>query len=122
MDAANQLNIFLICLCAGFVGGILYEPFAVLHKFLRGKAASAALDIAFFLLFAAFSVGVSAVFALPGFRVYMYAGNILGLILYAKSIRRIVDFSQKVCYNRVRKGLKRRKSTKNSKKKEVQTI
>ena len=54
--------------------------------------------------------------------VLVYLGNFLGLILYSKSIHRMVDFLQKVCYNEARKVLKRRKSTKNFKKKEVQSI
>ncbi len=123
MDASDQIFIFLVCALTGMAAGIVYEPFFLLRKVFRDKpAASVVFDTLFFLVFAAMSVAVSALFACPDFRVYMYLGNFLGLILYLKSIHRMVDFLQKVCYNEARKVLKRRKSTKNFKKKEVQSI
>lgn len=122
MDGINQLNIFFVCALTGFAGGIVYEPFGWVHKIAKGVWPGLAADVLFFLAFSAFCIAAAALFALPDFRVYMYLGNLLGLILYWKSIHRILDFSQKVCYNSIRKVLKRRKSTKNSGKKEVQAI
>lgn len=123
MDASDQIFIFLVCVLTGVAAGIVYEPFFLLRKVFRDKpAASVVFDTLFFLIFAAMSVAVSALFAFPDFRVYMYLGNFMGLILYLKSAHRIVAFLWKVCYNEARKVLKRRKSTKNFKKKEVQSI
>lgn len=123
MDGADQIYIFLVCVLTGMAGGLLYEPFCALRRFAGGKtAASLVFDTLFFLAFAGLCVSASSAFAFPDFRVYMFLGDMLGLILYLKSIHRIVDFLQKVCYNRARKVLKRRKSSKNSKKKEVQLL
>lgn len=120
MDAADQIFIFLVCVLAGVASGPFYELLFVFRR-LTGdnRAVAVALDVVFFVLFAAMSVFIAVLFSFPDFRVYMYLGNLFGLILYLKSIHRIVDFFLKVCYNRLRKVLKRRKSTKNIKKKEV---
>lgn len=121
MDAANQIFVFLVCVLTGVASGVVYEVFYILRK-LFPSAFSIAFDVAFFLVFAGMSIFASVLFTFPNFRVYMYLGNALGLILYLKSIHLIVAFLWKLCYNKARKVLKRRKSTKNSKKKEVHSI
>lgn len=121
MDAANQISIFLVCVLVGVASGVVYELFYILRK-LCGDVAGIVFDVLFFLAFAAMSVFAAVLFSFPNFRVYMYLGNVLGLILYLKSVHRIVAFLLKLCYNKARKGIKRRKITKNSKKKEVHPI
>lgn len=120
MDAADQIFVFLVCVLAGVASGLVYELFFLFRKLSRdNRAVTVALDIAFFFVFAAICVFIAVLFSFPDFRVYMFLGNIFGLILYLKSIHRIVAFLLKVCYNSAKKVLKRRKSTKNTKKKEV---
>ena len=121
MDAANQIFIFLVCVLVGVASGVVYELFYILRK-LCGDVAGIVFDVLFFLAFAAMSVFAAVLFSFPDFRVYMYLGNVLGLILYLKSVHRIVAFLLKLCYNKARKGIKRRKITKNSKKKEGHPI
>ena len=120
MDAADQIFIFLICVLAGVVCGPLYEAAYFVRRFARdNRIVVVSLDVVFFLAFAAVSVFTAVLFSFPDFRVYMYIGNLLGLILYLKSVHRIVAFLFQLCYNRIRKVVKRRKSSKNMKKKEV---
>lgn len=120
-ERGEQIFVFLVCVLTGVASGVVYEVFYILRK-LFPSAFSIAFDVAFFLVFAGMSIFASVLFAFPNFRVYMYLGNALGLILYLKSIHLIVAFLWKLCYNKARKVLKRRKSTKNSKKKEVHSI
>ncbi len=123
MDAANQIFIFLVCVLIGVASGFVYEFFYLLRKILGDKEGVAiALDTVFFLFFAAIAVFTAVLFSFPDFRVYMYLGNLLGLILYLKSIHIIVAFLWKLCYNKARKVIKRRKIAKNAKKKEVHSI
>ena len=123
MDAANQIFIFLVCVLVGVGSGVVYEIFYLIRKILGDKEGVAiAVDTIFFLVFAAITVFTSVLFSFPDFRVYMYLGNLLGLILYLKSIHIIVAFLWKLCYNKARKVIKRRKITKNAKKEEVHTI
>lgn len=126
MDSGNQIFIFLICVTTGIAGGAVYEALygvrCACRVFTRGKPckiADAVCDAGFFLVFAAMCVGVSVLFGFPDFRFYMYAGNLLGLVLYLKSVHRMLDFFLKVCYNGIKKVVKRRKSSKNKAKKEV---
>lgn len=91
MDAANQIFVFLVCVLTGVASGVVYEVFYILRK-LFPSAFSIAFDVAFFLVFAGMSIFASVLFAFPNFRVYMYLGNALGLILYLKSIHLIVCF------------------------------
>lgn len=120
MDAADQIFIFLVCVLVGVTSGVVYEIFYIVRKISGDKEAVAIVfDAAFFLVFAAMSVFSAVLFSFPNFRVYMFLGNIFGLLLYLKSVHILVAFLLKVCYNRARKVIKRRKITKNEKKKEV---
>ncbi|MBQ7924485.1 MAG: spore cortex biosynthesis protein YabQ [Clostridia bacterium] len=114
MDSQNQISVFALCVCVGFVGGLLYEIFWLLgapfcrkgkRKWLR-----ATLDIAFWLSFAVFSVFCAYFLKFPSFRVYMWIGYLLGGILYSKSLRRIVAFFEKICYNKLTKIRKRQEN------------
>jgi hypothetical protein len=118
VDTGNQIFIFLICVLTGVIGGVFYEVFSFLDGvaglFCRGgksaKGIEIAGDILFFLCFSVLCVFVAVLFGFPDFRVYMVLGNLFGLILYLKSLHRIVAFFKKVCYNSVKKIGKKRKN------------
>lgn len=106
MDTQNQFAVFGICLCVGFLGGVVYEAFAFLRLVSgceRGKSRmfGIALDILFLLCFAVMTVFASYLFRFPDFRAYMWLGYALGGIIYAKSLRRIVAFLENMCYNKI---------------------
>ena len=123
MDAADQIFIFLVCVLVGVASGPLYELCFVFRKIAGDRIIAAVIfDALYFLLFAAICVFTAVLFSFPDFRVYMYLGNLLGLVLYLKSIHRIVAFLWKLCYNKARKVIKRRKITKITKKKEVHSL
>ena len=123
MDAKNQFTYFLLSVATGFVGGSLYELFAFLRLLLgceRGKRKmiGVGLDVTFFLLFTTTCIYASYLFHFPTFRVYMWVGWLIGGILYSKTLRRIVAFFEKVCYNILAKLVKKSKSTEKTLKKE----
>ena len=117
MDAKNQFTVFCLCVAIGFLGGILYE-FFVFFRLLFGcergknKILGGTLDVLFFAVFALFCVSASFVLRFPSFRGYMWLGYAVGGIFYGKTLRRIVAFSEKVCYNMIIKAVKRRKGKK----------
>lgn len=115
MDTANQFYYFSLCICAGFCAGILYELFALIRLPFhcdkgRNKILNIALDVTFFISFSAVSVGFAYVCNLPDIRVYMWIGYVLGLGLYLKTLRRILAFLEKVCYNGFARVVKKAKS------------
>ncbi|MDD6995816.1 MAG: spore cortex biosynthesis protein YabQ [Candidatus Borkfalkiaceae bacterium] len=100
MDAKAQFPAFLICVATGAVIGILYDAFFPLRRF---KIAEIIADAAFCALAAALYVFVATKCAFPDFRIFTYFGLALGLLIYSKSMRRVVAFFQKMCYNGFRK-------------------
>lgn len=115
MDTQNQFAIFGICLCIGFVGGVLYEIVAPLRLAFgcahgKNKIVGYTLDVVFWICFAVFTVFAAYLFRFPAFRVYMWIGYALGGILYLKTLRRIVAFFENICYNRITKLVKKAKS------------
>lgn len=100
MDATAQFPAFLICIAAGAVIGLLYDAFFPLRRF---KIAGGIADAAFCILAATFYVFLATVCAFPDFRIFTYIGLALGIVIYSKSMRRVVAFFQKTCYNRFRK-------------------
>lgn len=114
MDTKGQILVFLSCVAVGFIGGILYEPIALLRLAFgcgkgKNKPLSIALDIVFWLAFSILCVAASYQFRFPDFRVYTWIGYAVGGIIYLKSLRRIVAFLENVCYNKLIKIVKRRK-------------
>ena len=113
MDTQNQFAVFGLCLFIGFLGGILYEPFSF-FRFLCGcdrgknKVLGGIFDIAFWIVFAVISVAAAYLFHFPALRVYMWIGEGVGLIIYLKTLHKILAFLQIMCYNKVTKRLKRR--------------
>ena len=121
MSAREQFLLFLCCVPIGFVGGIFYEIFSCLRYLFDCKGGKRSIltgifDVAFFSLFALFTVWLSTLLKFPAFRAYMGVGYAVGLILYLKSMHRILDFFEKTCYNRIKIAVKRRKIRKNLKK------
>lgn len=122
MDTEKQFVYFCLCLAVGFAGGLIYGAFSfvrVAFNCPRGKnrIVGAAADIAFFLAFALVCVAAAYLFDFPSFRVYMWIGYALGLILYLKSLHKAVAFFQNVCYNKIAKVIEKTKKRKKSLKK-----
>ena len=104
MDTKNQLTCFLLSVVIGFVGGILYENFSFIRLIIgaeRGKrkGIGVTLDILFGGTFAIWACYASVLFHFPSFRVYISVGWLFGGIIYAKTLRRMVAFLERMCYN-----------------------
>lgn len=124
MDTQNQFAVFGLCILIGFIGGILYEPFAFFRlvfgcKNEKNKIIGGILDCAFWVLFAIVSVCLSCAFKFPSFRLYIGIGYLFGGIIYLKSLHRIVAFFENVCYNKIIQGLTKRKNRKKLLRKET---
>lgn len=100
MDAAAQLPAFLICIATGVGIGLLYDAFFPLRRF---KIAGAIADAAFCVIAAAVYVFVATKCAFPDFRIFTYLGLAIGVVIYLKSLRRVVAFFQNMCYNKFSK-------------------
>ena len=104
MDTKNQLEYFLLSLCIGFLGGMIYNIFAFL-RFLfacekgKCKKLGLGLDVVFGVCFGIFCVFTSYFCHFPDFRGYMGVGFAIGLIIYIKILQIILAFFKKVCYN-----------------------
>ncbi len=117
MDAKNQFVYFCLCLVVGFFGGIVYEKFAFLRRVFRchkGKkhVLGAIIDATFCVCFAFICVFSAFWLRFPAFRAYMWIGYALGFLIYLKTLRKMVAFLQKVCYNLFHKTVKRAKNKK----------
>ena len=115
MDTKNQFICFLLSVLIGFLGGVLYEIFAFFRLVFgceRGKrkGIGIALDLLFCVTFAVWGIFASFLFHFPAFRVYMSVGWLIGGIIYAKTLRRMVAFFQKICYTIYTKVVKKAKS------------
>ena len=67
------------------------------------------LDVAFFVLYAIACVYLAFRWNFPWVRGYMWIGYALGGVLYCKTLRRILAFLEKVCYNKLAKVAKKAK-------------
>ncbi|MBQ7948143.1 MAG: spore cortex biosynthesis protein YabQ [Clostridia bacterium] len=127
MDTKNQFAFFLLSIGIGFVGGLLYELFAFFRTLFgcdRGKrrALGVGLDITFCVCFAAMCIYLSFYLHFPDFRGYMCLGWVFGGIIYSKTLRRILAFSEKVCYNVLVRMVTKAKSKEKTLKKERKDI
>ena len=98
----------------GFLGGILYEIFALVRLILgcergKNKLLGILLDLIFFVLFAVICIFASFFLRFSGLRTYMWLGFGVGGAIYAKTLRRILAFLQKLCYNIARKIIRKTK-------------
>lgn len=110
----SQLPVFLIHTLIGFLSAFLGEPLLFLGRYF--PKVRVLTDILFFVLLAVFVGKGSALFGFPNYRTYMSVGNLLGVILYLKSIHLLLAFFEKICYNTLVKGKKafhKRKKVKN---------
>ena len=123
-----EFYIFLTCLFSGIIGGVIYDVIYVVKVLMFGveggnaptsdkgkknderkskkkveRGAGIFFDVLFFILFSALSVFIGTLFSFPDFRAYMFIGNLLGLLLYLKSVHIIVAFFIKRVYNITRK-------------------
>ena len=123
MDTQNQFTYFLLSTLIGLTGGLLYEIFAFFRLVCgceRGKCKvlGITLDVIFGLVFALHCIFTSFWLRFPDFRGYMGVGWLIGLIIYSKTLRRIVAFCEKVCYNSIASMVKRAKRKKKTLKRE----
>ena len=91
---------------AGICGGPLYDLFFVLSYPFRKGWVRYVTDALFFVLFAALYLFLSVLFELPSLRFYMFAACLLGLLLYWKSIHKIVAFFSEKLYTYGRRKVK----------------
>lgn len=117
MDTAGQFGVFCICIAVGFIGGFLCEPVVLLRATFgcgKGKhrAIGILLDLVFFVCFALLCSYAAYAFRFPSLRFYMWIGHGIGCIIYLKTLRRILAFFQKVCYNKAIKVAKKVKTKK----------
>lgn len=116
MDTARQFSVFILCLLCGYGGGIIYEVFALLRLLFRCEKREniigILLDVTFFTVFAIACVYLSFLLNFPDIRVYMWIGYALGGVLYWKTLRRILAFLEKVCYNSLAKIANKAKTKK----------
>ncbi len=108
MDSKNQFTVFCLCVAVGIIGGLLYEVFAFLRLIFgcrEGKKVvlGGVFDFTFFICFAIFCIFSAYILHFPAFRAYMWLGFGCGYALYLKTLRRIVAFLEKVCYNKIQR-------------------
>ncbi len=125
MDTKHQLAVFGLSLCVGFLGGILYEFFALARLLFqcekkKRKLLGGALDMGFWICFICFSLFLAYILKFPDFRAYIWFGYALGGILYSKSLHKIIAFLEKICYNKITKLIKRSKNQEKTLSKEVE--
>ena len=117
MDSQGQFRCFCLCLCVGFVGGIVYEFFSVVRTLLgcrRGKnrIIEICLDVVFFCIFAFICIYAAYVLRFSAFRVYTWIGYALGITIYLKTLHRILAFLENIFYNKLIKVIKKARKTK----------
>ena len=96
MDSAAQLPAFLCLAAAGAAAGLIYD---VLSPLRFSKISAFIADVLFFLLAAVLYVLIATFCRLPDFRLYAYFAMTAGFIIYLKSMRSVVAFFGKMCYN-----------------------
>lgn len=119
MDARFQLGEFAVCALLGIA---LAGTIDIVSG--RGgnggakKIFPAVKEAGVFVVFAVLCVLLWTELGFTGRRGYHYLGILLGMILYLKTFRIIVAFFKKVCYNILKKVVKKRNETKKALKKE----
>lgn len=105
---ANQIFIFLVCIYAGLLSGVIYDIFFFIKKFCGGQIFDIVLDVLFFVIFAVIYIFISFIFEFPVFRLYMFLAAQLGLLMYIKSFHILFANVAKKIYNKF-KGVRRAK-------------
>ncbi|MBP5242292.1 MAG: spore cortex biosynthesis protein YabQ [Clostridia bacterium] len=99
MSDFGQIYVFFCCLLCGAASGVIYDFLYLVKKFIAGKRVGFSLDVLFFLVFAGIYIFVSVLFNLPPFRLYMFCGCMIGLLIYLKSLHLCLTFVIKKLYN-----------------------
>ena len=108
MNGQGQFYAFLVCVCCGTAGGLLYDGVCALRSpFCLGRKRGAAFvciltDLCFGALFAFLLLAAGVALRLPALRAYLAAGCAAGFWLYRKSFHKIVAFFGKRMYNKVK--------------------
>ncbi len=119
MDARFQLGEFAVCALLGLAfAGVIDIVCMQSPKGGAKKILSIVIEATAFVVFAAVCVWLWTSLGFTGRRGYHYLGILLGMILYLKTFRIIVAFFKKVCYNILKKVVKKRNKTKKTLKKE----
>ncbi len=117
MTFVNQLNVFFVCFSYGVISALARDVFSGSLAPLRGDKqegrAWLCYELVFFCVMGSVFVALSALLGLPELRGYMPIGIALGFLLYYKTLRIIVAFLKKVCYNIVNKKIRKRKNSDN---------
>ena len=125
MDTKNQFAYFLLSVGIGFVGGAIYELFAVIRRIFRcrkRKMIGHAVDISYCISFAIWCIFASFLLRFPDFRGYMFLGWGLGCAIYLKILHRIVAFLENMWYNVLVKMVTKAKSKEKTLQKERNDI
>lgn len=102
----NQLVVFAECLACGIINGFLFDVLHIPVIFLK-KMKFLSDILCFFVLFALYLL-FSIRFHFPDFRLYMFAGILIGWWIYIKSFHRTLDFLCKSVYNRINNYIHRK--------------
>lgn len=102
MESASQIYYFFCCLLCGAASGVVYDFIYVVKQIFSNKKIHFLLDIIFFFAFSGMYIFTSVMFELPSFRLYMFIGCLIGLLLYLKSMHRMLAFFVKRLYNIVK--------------------
>ena len=98
----TQFHAFLICVSFGFFGGVLYDFFyCVAYPWKKFRPVKIVADILFCLTFSGVFLLLSLRLHLPPFRFYLCLGLMGGLLLYWKSVHKLVAFSAEKVYNQM---------------------
>lgn len=108
----EQLYIFLVCICCGIAGGVIYDVFEYAQAPFRSRVLKTISELFFCVVFTAFYLVISVRLALPNFRIYMFCGCAAGFFLYLKSFHKTVDFLLKRVYNGIKKRIPKKKGAK----------
>lgn len=103
MSGADQFFTFLVCFLCGVGGGLIYDFFFLVRSVLRMRWVRIVSDVAFCIVFAGLYLFVSVMMGLGALRFYTALGCLSGLILYLKSLHKIVAFFAEKVYNGVKK-------------------
>ena len=116
----TQFHVFLICISCGFFGGVVYDLFYCLsYPWKKIRPVKIAADILFCLIFSGVFLLLSLKLHLPPFRFYLCLGLMGGLLLYWKSVHKLVAFSAEKVYNRIVQIFRKRRKEKQCRKKGI---
>ena len=104
--SGGQFYVFVACMAYGGIAGVLLSISAGFKRLCRLKPLGVISDILFCALSAAGFIVYSFALKFPALRAYMFAGVLLGALLYFKSFNVIVANIFKKLYNNIRKTKK----------------